>query len=347
MDRVPLERLAAGRIARLVLYGLTWLMLLAGSTGSATARELNDDEIKSRAAEILQGRAYRYFRRLGPGEGSGPVTEQLPFEQQPGDPAAGGDGNGGADRDGQAGGRNGNGNRQFGDGPDGQNRGRDLERMPEWQRRMAERQANREADQAPPNWKPRSGRDVNGSSGSTSGSVFSASDGAGVLSSIMMVLAWCTVGVAVAFIVFIIIRSVANMSEKLPENEGVSELQDAAMEEVLEAPPGQLAADVYVKRARQLASKGMYREAIVQLLLGAMSSIERAGLLRFRRGLTLRDYLRAVRATPNPHSSLRSMIRIYEPLGFGRRDATRKHFELTLAGYEQGFGDEELAGAAT
>ncbi|MDA1014020.1 MAG: hypothetical protein O3A00_06155, partial [Planctomycetota bacterium] len=80
-----------------------------------------------------------------------------------------------------------------------------------------------------------------------------------------------------------------------------------------------------------------FREAIAQLLLGAMSNIERSGLLRFRRGLTHRDYMRAARANDTVYPALRSMVRLYEPLGFGRRTATRKHFDLSLSGYETGF----------
>jgi hypothetical protein len=102
-------------------------------------------------------------------------------------------------------------------------------------------------------------------------------------------------------------------------------------------PPGELPADVYVARARELAAAERFREAIAQLLLGAMSHLERAGLVRYRRGLTQRDYLRAARGRAAFHSALKGLLGVYEPIGFGRREATRRHFETSLADYEAGF----------
>lgn len=104
-----------------------------------------------------------------------------------------------------------------------------------------------------------------------------------------------------------------------------------------DAAPGELPADVYIGEAEKLAAQGLFREAIAQLLLGAMSNVERSGLIRYRRGLTHRDYLRAIRLNEPLYASMKGMVRLYEPLGFGRRDATRKHFDLTLTGYETGF----------
>ncbi|MBC7964335.1 MAG: hypothetical protein H7Z17_00295, partial [Fuerstia sp.] len=60
------------------------------------------------------------------------------------------------------------------------------------------------------------------------------------------------------------------------------------------APPGELAVSTYESRAIQFASAGNYRAGIRELLLGSMSWIERAGLIRYRKGLTNRDYVRSV-----------------------------------------------------
>ena len=104
-----------------------------------------------------------------------------------------------------------------------------------------------------------------------------------------------------------------------------------------ETSPAEIPADVYVSRARELAGSGKYRDAVSQLLLGAMSNIERAGLIRFRNGLTYRDYTRAVRGKVQMHQSMQTMVKIYEPLGFGRRVPTESHFEESLSGYMAGF----------
>jgi hypothetical protein len=104
-----------------------------------------------------------------------------------------------------------------------------------------------------------------------------------------------------------------------------------------EIPPGDLPADEYLRRAADLAAKGLYREAIGQLILGAMSFTERGGLIRFRRGLTHRDYLRALRARAPQYQAFRTIVAVYEPICFGRRPAAISHYQTSLDGYETGF----------
>jgi len=87
-----------------------------------------------------------------------------------------------------------------------------------------------------------------------------------------------------------------------------------------------------------LAEHGQYREAVVQLVLGAMSRVERAGWVRFRQGMTVRDYLKSVEKHPAAYEGFRSIVRVFEPLTFGRREPTRAHFDKSLEGYKSGFG---------
>ncbi len=101
--------------------------------------------------------------------------------------------------------------------------------------------------------------------------------------------------------------------------------------------PGELPADVYLRRAAEFAAAGRTREAISQLLLGAMSYIEREGLIRFRHGLTCRDYLRAVRDRDELYAALRQIVGTYEPICFGRRDAEPQHYETSLERYVGAF----------
>lgn len=103
-----------------------------------------------------------------------------------------------------------------------------------------------------------------------------------------------------------------------------------------ERSPGEIAADVYLQQALELARLGDYRAAVSQLLLGAMSAIERRQWIRYRRGLTLADYLRSVRAQPTTYTGLATVVRIYEPIEYGRQPATADHFQHALAGYQQG-----------
>lgn len=99
--------------------------------------------------------------------------------------------------------------------------------------------------------------------------------------------------------------------------------------------PGEKPADAWLAAARAAAAAGRFDEALSLLLLGAMGHAERAGLIRPRRGLTYRDYLRAVPDTSAWHGTLDGLIRIYAPVGFGRRHATSAVFESALGPYER------------
>ncbi|QDU82849.1 hypothetical protein Pla110_46120 [Polystyrenella longa] len=103
------------------------------------------------------------------------------------------------------------------------------------------------------------------------------------------------------------------------------------------AAPGETAVNQYLARARELAANREYAKAIMQLVQGAMSDIERRNQIKFRRGLTSYDYLRAVRGEPPRHQALQQLLRVYEPIGFGRRVATEDHFETSLNQFEAEF----------
>jgi len=148
--------------------------------------------------------------------------------------------------------------------------------------------------------------------------------------------AWLALAVVCGLIVYLIVRAVMNYDRESQSDEAIAGGQIEG-EADPERAPGELPPDVYVDKARQLAEAGRYRDAIAQLLLGSMAQIERARLIRFRPGLTHYDYLRAARPQEGMHRALGSLVRIYEPLGFGRRDATEQHFENSLTRYESGF----------
>lgn len=109
----------------------------------------------------------------------------------------------------------------------------------------------------------------------------------------------------------------------------------------LAVPPGELAASTYESRAIQMARDGNYRLAVRELLIGGMSWIERAGLIRFRRGLTNRDYVRAVWRQPERREAYEQTAREFERIYFGRRDATRDSFENCLRLFQESFREDE------
>jgi hypothetical protein len=150
---------------------------------------------------------------------------------------------------------------------------------------------------------------------------------------ILQSLAYAVLAVIVALIIWLVVRAVNRYRAR--HNTG---LRGRSYEEgEADLPPGDLPADEYLRRAMELAERGMFREAIAQLILGAMSFTERNGLIRFRRGLTHRDYLRALRGRAEPHQALRTIVGVYEPICFGRRPAHLDHYRTSLDGYQTGF----------
>ncbi|MCH7688881.1 MAG: hypothetical protein IH899_19725 [Planctomycetes bacterium] len=149
-------------------------------------------------------------------------------------------------------------------------------------------------------------------------------------------VAWFFLIAVCVLIVFLIVKAMIDYDRPVKlhaSGEGGASFENEEPELV----PGVLPADVYFHKAGELAASGKYRDAIAQLLLGAMSHVERAGLIKYRSGLTLRNYVRALREDTTISLAMRNMVRTFEPLGFGRREATKQHFEQTLSNYEKGF----------
>jgi hypothetical protein len=160
----------------------------------------------------------------------------------------------------------------------------------------------------------------------------------------MHMVAFAVLGAIIALIAWLVFKALKDF--RLPTR--LSDKDDAgtalpAADDGLEDAPGGQPPDVYVAHARKLAAAGNYREAIAHLVLGAMSRTERAGWVRFRRGLTVRDYLRALKPYAGQHAAFRTMVRVFEPVSFGRREPTPAMFEQSLAGYEAGFATDPPA----
>ena len=160
-----------------------------------------------------------------------------------------------------------------------------------------------------------------------------------VFGALFHALAWIILVAVCALIIFLIVKGVGAF-ERSSSDKLTGDAQTEEDAEIGMAAPGELPVDFYLSRALQLAQQREHRDAMAHLLLGAMCRIERSGRIRYRRGLTLRDYLRAVRASNRQRDSFGQMIRLYEPISFGRREATEEHFQLSLAGYESGFEQE-------
>lgn len=201
--------------------------------------------------------------------------------------------------------------------------------------------ARRQAGGNPADPAPRS--DASSSNGDSDNSYSApALTGAGnVLSALAQILGWIVGAVVIAVMLFLIVKGFIALIAWYQDRE--RELEPDSTGPVAGNPlepdrsPGELPADVYLAKARELAAAGKFKEAIAHLLLGGMSQLERGGAVKYRKGLTHRDYVRAARSQPQIYQAMREMVRLYEPLGFGRRTPAAVHFEQSLAAYESGF----------
>lgn len=123
-----------------------------------------------------------------------------------------------------------------------------------------------------------------------------------------------------------------------PNRSGIPSIAELAAE--ISVPPGELAVSTYESRAVMYGQKGDFSMAIRELLLGSMSWIERAGLIRFRKGLTNRDYVRAVWRQEEKRSAYLVTGSEFELIFFGRRAATEAMFERCLTAFQGAFREE-------
>ena len=166
-------------------------------------------------------------------------------------------------------------------------------------------------------------------------SVSSGGAGLTMFGGLVQIGAYAVLAVVCGLIVYLIVAAIRDYQRREHQKHAGENFEEGEGE--MSVAPSELPADAYVARAQELATQGLYREAIGQLLLGAMSHTERVGRIRYRRGLTYRDYLRAWQRGSPQQSAWRSLIGVYEPIGFGRRPATSEHFETSLGQYEAGF----------
>jgi hypothetical protein len=153
------------------------------------------------------------------------------------------------------------------------------------------------------------------------------------------------IGVIVLILIVIAAMIVKSMDAKKRRGDGLlSDSTDLLSD--ISVPPGELAASTYETRAVALAEEGNYRAAIRELLLGSMSWIERAGLIRYRKGLTNRDYLRSVWRRMEKRNAYLVTATQFEYVFFGRRVATAAAFESCLQSFREAFREEETPTAA-
>ncbi len=166
--------------------------------------------------------------------------------------------------------------------------------------------------------------------------------GLGALANVFVI---AVIAVILLVLVVIAVMIVKSIDAKKRNREGLLSDSEDMLSDVT-VPPGELAASTYETRAIQLAAAGDYRAAIRELLLGSMSWIERAGLIRYRKGLTNRDYVRAVWRRREKREGFLTTASQFEFVYFGRRMPTAEMFKTCLVSFQGAFREEEAPSAA-
>jgi hypothetical protein len=150
-------------------------------------------------------------------------------------------------------------------------------------------------------------------------------------------IVWILVGLFLAVVVAFLIKSASvRVADGSNKKRLAADLDSDAI--APSTPPGEVPSDEYMHHAIQLSQTGDHRRALRQLVLGGMSWIERAGLIRFRKGLTNRDYVRAVYRRDEQRKRFSEIILNFERVYFGRRDANEEQFQACLTEYKTAFG---------
>jgi hypothetical protein len=149
---------------------------------------------------------------------------------------------------------------------------------------------------------------------------------------------YAIVAVVLTLVVTLIVKAILERASR--EKPAEPSPRAATSEEVTSTPPGEHPSQEYLRRALTLAETGDYRAAIRQLLLGTMSWIERHDLIRYRRGLSNRDYIRAVSGRSPLLDSLSRIVLHFERVYFGRREASKQGFQECLQHFRKAFEAE-------
>ena len=133
---------------------------------------------------------------------------------------------------------------------------------------------------------------------------------------VLHTLAYAVLSIVVVLILWMVVRAIRDLKFPQRAQKTEEESSESAFEPAREVSPGAQPPDVYIAAARKMAADGRYREAIAQLMLGAMSRSERAGYVRHQSGLTVRDYLRSLRQQKREYRGFREMVRVFRTAEF-------------------------------
>lgn len=149
----------------------------------------------------------------------------------------------------------------------------------------------------------------------------------GLVGMLGFILFWCLIGGLVFLLVGLLVRSLGLYKPSA----AVTESDEAPL--VPGSKPEGFERDValHLSRCRSLAESGDYREALVELHLAVVLSLDARGLIHARRGRTNGEYARELRPEPELGAAFREVTNATEAVHFGGRSIDAAGFERVMA----------------
>lgn len=158
----------------------------------------------------------------------------------------------------------------------------------------------------------------------------------------LRILGWTALTLAVLVALVAIFAALRRAATTNTLKQTLTEAAEASGRLIQQQRPGEAEPEVYERRALQAARRGDITTALRELLLGSMAAAERAGCIRFRPGLTNRDYLRAFGNRPDAHRAFQLIAENFERAVYGHHSvapdefrACWQHFRNTLRNLSQ------------
>jgi hypothetical protein len=144
------------------------------------------------------------------------------------------------------------------------------------------------------------------------------------LGPVLQVIAWTVLGLALAAVVYLLVRAFLLTPKEKTENEAGADLQPGLAALPLPLDPGR--SDL-LAQARRFYEQGDYRQAIIYLFSFQLVQLDKRQIIHLAKGKTNRQYLREV----GPRQALRWLVEqtmvAFEDVFFGNRAIDRGRFE--------------------
>lgn len=127
----------------------------------------------------------------------------------------------------------------------------------------------------------------------------------------------------IVIIVYYLIRWLQNRSSR--NEQKPKSLEDIAEETAAYSPYNY---QEIMKRIQEFLQKQNYRQAIIFLYQNALKYLFENNYLQYNQSTTNWEYLRKLKNHPHKQSVIQTIIRLYEPIYFGRHQASESDFEI-------------------